>query len=199
MVFAGAITFNDAVWFCLSGKAFFVGLILMAAGLLPAIYFQKKAGVTSFVMLFGIGLLLLWLSSTPIHILWWFLWLVGLICFVLVEFLAADKLAVRRNVVCSFILLTCLIPAALEYRYRQLPVISPDSVAKIYVIGDSVSSGLGGPAEQTWAGILSQKIHRPVVNLAVAGATAESALKKQVPAVNEKTVWSLSKLAATTS
>ena len=68
MVFAGAITFNDAVWFCLSGKAFFVGLVLMATALLPAIYFQKKAGVTCFVMLFGIGMLLLWLSSTPVQI-----------------------------------------------------------------------------------------------------------------------------------
>lgn len=186
MVFAGAITFNDAVWFCLSGKAFFAGLILMVLGLLPVVSFRKKAGLTCSVMLFGIGMLLLWLSSTPVHILWWFLWVAGLVCFISVEFLAADKLAVGRNVVRSFILLACLIPAVLEYRYRQLPVISLDSVTTIYVIGDSVSSGLGGPAEQTWAGILSQEFHRPVVNLAVAGATAVSALKKQVPAVNGK-------------
>ncbi len=186
MTFAGAITFNDAVWFCLSGKAFFAGLVLMAAGLLPAICFQKKVGLICSVMLFGIGLLLLWLSSTPVHILWWCLWGVGLVCFVSVESLAADKLAVRRNVVRGFILLACIVPAALEYRYRQLPVISLDGVTMIYVVGDSVSSGLGGSAEQTWAEILSQELHRPVVNLAVAGATAESALKKQVPAVNEK-------------
>lgn len=186
MVFAGAITFNDAVWFCLSGKAFFVGLVLMATGLLPAIYFQKKVGLTCSVMLFGIGLLLLWLSSTPVHILWWFLWAAGLTCLMFAEFLAADKSAVRRNLLRGFILLTCLIPAVLEYRYRRPPAINLDGVTTIYVIGDSVSSGLGGPTEQTWAGILSQKIHLPVINLAVAGATAESALKKQVPAVNEK-------------
>lgn len=186
MVFAGAITFNEAVWFCLSGKAFFAGLILIVLSLMPVVYFRKKAGLACTVMLFGIGMLLLWLSSTPVHILWWFLWAAGLVCFVSVEALAADKLAVRRNLLRSFILLTCLIPAVLEFRYRRPPVISLVDVNAIYVIGDSVSSGLGGPTEQTWAGILSQKIHCPVVNLAVAGATAESALKKQVPAVNEK-------------
>jgi lysophospholipase L1-like esterase len=48
----------------------------------------------------------------------------------------------------------------------------------LYVIGDSVSAGIGGPHEQTWPALLAENYGIEVVNLAQSGATAASACRQ---------------------
>jgi lysophospholipase L1-like esterase len=78
-----------------------------------------------------------------------------------------------------------LLPIINESRYWIRPEFSLNNINRIYVIGDSVSSGLGGPDENTWPMILSDKLNVPVINLAIAGATAQSAMKRQAVWVKE--------------
>jgi lysophospholipase L1-like esterase len=60
----------------------------------------------------------------------------------------------------------------------------PSNYQTIYVIGDSISAGIGGKAEKPWPLRLSETTGIDVINLAQAGATVHSALMKQVPRVN---------------
>ena len=47
------------------------------------------------------------------------------------------------------------------------------------MIGDSISAGIGNRDEQTWPKILRQKYKIEVIDVSVAGATVNSALKHQ--------------------
>lgn len=180
---AGAITFNDAVWFCASGKAFYVGVIFLLTGAIIAVFLKKHSVLYSLGILI-LGLVLIGLSATPISPAWWLLWFLGFSILYLNKFIAHH---VQKNLVSVpiIVLSACFVPIILEMQYWPVPSIELNNIQTIYVIGDSVSSGLGSPDEQTWPKILADKLQLPVVNLAVAGATAESALKKQIPQVQE--------------
>jgi acyl-CoA thioesterase-1 len=66
----------------------------------------------------------------------------------------------------------------LEIPFHTSPSISIDDVDCIYVIGDSVSVGMGKEGEQAWPVLLEQQLGIKTINLAKAGATVESALKQ---------------------
>jgi lysophospholipase L1-like esterase len=72
--------------------------------------------------------------------------------------------------------------------FRFIQLISypplPSNYQTIYVIGDSVSAGIGGKTEKPWPLRISETTGIDVINLAQAGATVHSALMKQVPQVN---------------
>ncbi len=172
-------------WFCASGKAFFAGIFLLIGCILLVICFKKTLAFLSSILLAIFGAVLILLSSTPISSAWWWLWILGFSLLYLTEFLANNIHGKTFWAVRISLILLCLLPGLLEGRYWFSPVISLNNTDTIYVIGDSVSSGIGGPNENTWPEILSGKLNLPVVNLAVAGATAESALKKQLPLINE--------------
>ena len=70
--------------------------------------------------------------------------------------------------------LISLILCLAELPYHQAPIIMLSTNKSIYVIGDSISAGLG--KEKTWPSILVDVAHLKVTNLAVPGATVESAL-----------------------
>jgi lysophospholipase L1-like esterase len=182
---AGAITFNNAVWFCASGKAFFFGIALLIISLFVVIYSKKKTGFLSSIIFTLLGLVLIWLSSTPLSRFWWGLWISGFGFLYIIESPANNLHNKTLWAIRFSLILLCLLPGLLECRYWFAPVISLNNTHPIYVIGDSVSSGIGGPDENTWPKILSGKLCTPVVNLAIAGATADSALKRQVPRAEE--------------
>lgn len=178
----GAITFNDAVWFCASGKAFYVGIVLLLTGTMVAIYLKKHSVLLSTGIVI-LGLVLIGLSAAPISLAWWFLWFLGFTFLYCDIFIARYR---RKYFICVqlLVLSACLTPAIIELQYWPVPSIALNNTYTICVIGDSVSSGIGGPNEITWPKILSDKLQTPLVNLALAGATAESALKKQLPLIN---------------
>jgi acyl-CoA thioesterase I len=76
--------------------------------------------------------------------------------------------------------ITAALLAAEWPRYRS-PVLRIPPSTPIVVIGDSISSGVGS-GERTWPMVLSDRLARPVVNLARPGATAQSA-RDQVRAI----------------
>ncbi len=61
-----------------------------------------------------------------------------------------------------------------EWPYRREPeiVVGPDTT--IYVVGDSISAGMGGK-ERNWPDVLADSTGLEIVNLARPGATVESA------------------------
>ncbi len=70
-----------------------------------------------------------------------------------------------------------------SFSYRIALPTFPEDVQSICIVGDSISEGIGGPSERTWPKVLSENTGIDVLNLAVSGATVNSALHKQIPKV----------------
>lgn len=185
MKLLGAITFNDAIWFCASGKAFFLAIFILAISQLFALWFGNKAGLFISFLFALIGAVLLWLSSTPFWDFWGWSWLTIFVGVSVASHILKDASYRMRFLIQILAVVFLLLPIINESRYWVSPELSLNNIGRIYVIGDSVSSGLGGPDEETWPKILSDRLKIPVVNLAIAGATAQSAMKKQVVQIQE--------------
>jgi len=69
-----------------------------------------------------------------------------------------------------------------EGTYRVLPRINVAPGERIYVIGDSISAGIGGRDEVTWPAVLARTTHLNIVNLAQPGATLATA-RRQVAGI----------------
>jgi len=179
MLQMGNISFDAILWFCASGKAFFPAVfLLVATGAL--FYFLKQKAIKRVILVFQImALLTLFLSSTPLHPIFYGFWLM--------TFMACQIRSVRNHQYKSLTL--CLFVAVstaallLELPWHISNQISVSGVRQMYVVGDSVSAGMGGKDETTWPVLLSEELNIPVTNLSMAGATVKSALRRQIPKV----------------
>ena len=62
--------------------------------------------------------------------------------------------------------------------YYIKPPLPDEKFEAIYVVGDSVSAGIGGRNEKTWPEIISDEFDVNIINLAVPGATVASAISQ---------------------
>jgi acyl-CoA thioesterase-1 len=176
MIPISGISVDSAIWFCASGKSFFLGAALM---IITAVIFKAckhKLFLALVWFLFIVSILAVVLSSTPLPAIIYTLWITAFIIYLLTR---------KKFPVLAVLLLTTV---SITVLFIELPWHFPDKIAmdkveQIYVIGDSISAGMGNAEERTWTVRLSEELEIPVVNLAVAGATASSALRKQVPEV----------------
>lgn len=181
----GVITFNDAVWFCASGKAFFPALLLLLISQILALWIRAKAGRYLSILSLLTGVVLFWLSSTPFFDFWGWLWFILWSVLFIISHIFREASFKMRLLIQIAAVVPCLFALSREARYWVGPVLSLNKMSRIYVIGDSVSSGIGAPNEDTWPKILSDRLKIPVINLAIAGATAQSAMKRQLVQIKE--------------
>jgi len=66
----------------------------------------------------------------------------------------------------------------MELPFQKRPATPKGQFARLYVVGDSVSGGIGAAGEQTWPLLLGKQHGVDVVNLAKSGATVATALKQ---------------------
>jgi lysophospholipase L1-like esterase len=166
------------VWFCAAGKSFFVGTALLTfAVLFPGL--RKKTWSTLIKYFFTIaGIFLIALSATPL--VWWFYaaWIVAVFVFFMLGSLRTSlalkwvRLS-RVSVVCF-----CVIALVMELPYHLRPQMPKGNFETLYVVGDSISAGVGGEDERTWPKILNQKYGIEVIDLSVPGATVASAIQQ---------------------
>ncbi len=175
----------------LSGGAFLSGMLLAAAGGVVSALAHKWRGRAVGGGLGAVGWTLAGLSAVPMAAwAWWGLTL--LVC----AWLVAQSLPLRiergsARMLGLGLACCCLVAAAKEFSYRRLPKLSSGDGGAVYVIGDSLSAGTGGEGEgRPWPELLAERSGMRVVNLAVAGATLESALKQveKVPGRNATVV-----------
>ncbi|MHC5164813.1 MAG: SGNH/GDSL hydrolase family protein, partial [Planctomycetota bacterium] len=164
----GNISFDSILWFCACGYSFFLGLLILVITLL--IPSEKKWAKYPLYLLRTLGLLFVVLSTTPLHP---FLYASGLILLIAC-FIRRKKQTILKVLFTAFALLITFA----ELPFHISPSISTDNINCIYVIGDSVSAGMGNKNEETWPTLLEKLTGIKTVNLARAGATTESALKQ---------------------
>ncbi len=155
---------NPLLTYLISGESFYPGLILLAAGF-ASMSFQKWRRWSDAAVV--AGLLILALSS------------VSLPYFISEALLFAALIAwvlLRRKTKYGWILLIfplILLGAELPWRLRSKPIQVP---GRLWVIGDSISAGIGFAGEKTWSDLGTGEFPGWIVNRSVGGGTAQSAL-----------------------
>jgi acyl-CoA thioesterase-1 len=152
-----------------SGQAFFLGSALVLAGLLVS----AVSGRGSLMVLRNLGVIvggiLVAVSATPLPY-----WLYGVVGCVSCIWLVLEWLRkkVPRRLLLSFrlaALVSWLLAVGMELPYHVTPSLTPLSVPALFVIGDSVTAGMG------------ERTH----DFSQMGATVTSAARKQAPLLGD--------------
>lgn len=169
---------SQLVFHFISGNSFFSGMLLVCLFSLLRLIWLQDAAQRGFRILTVIGASFILASGTPFPLWGYGLWFGVFIVTQLVlgksEPLSrklAQKLCV--GVLALFSLGIC----AYEWPYRQFPQLEMPPEKTIYVVGDSVSSGLD-EGEQPWPAVLERNTGLRIKNLARSGATVTTALSQ---------------------
>jgi acyl-CoA thioesterase I len=162
-------------YFFAGGTAYFVGAILIAlTTFVPRRNSARwRAVLISTIAFSGMGLALL--SATPAPVWLYVVWF-GTTTMWLVSRLKAIRTTRRVDLALrTAVMLLSAAAIAGEGRYARNPRPTGARYERVYVIGDSISAGIGLPGETGWPRLLAAKCGASVENLAVAGATVHSA------------------------
>ena len=172
------------------GTAFLAATAVIAVGVmvLPLKQFPRPIRFFSGVIVvvaFGIA----FLSATPMPGLLYAVWLAVVLASVLCGSLG--RRAAKGSSASLFLsivaALVTVVVGASELLHRRAPTIRVSAGQPIYVVGDSISAGIGSN-ESPWPVLLSELSGIQVINLARAGATVESAQKQVAGLTNRPAV-----------
>jgi acyl-CoA thioesterase I len=167
------------VWFCAAGKAFFpgVGLLILAA----VIPLPKRGNWLNLIryVFIVLGIVLIFLSATPLNVWFYVVWAISLLIFLFTAIWPIRNFK-RTKISSAVFLFVCILVLIAELPFHINPCIPRNKTGKLYLIGDSVSAGIGGKGEATWPVIFSRKYGIEVYNLSVAGATVGSILPQTI-------------------
>ena len=164
------------LYYFLDGTVFYAGILLVLTGGLGLACMPGRAARFILSSLIILGLILAVISATPLP-LWLYLIWSGYILTALM-LLNRTKTAKRSKAIISIVAGT--ITAALglyEISFARIPNVIIEKEQTIYVLGDSVSAGMGN-IEQCWPSIFAEITDTRVVNLAQAGAKVDEAIKQ---------------------
>ncbi len=178
--FFGA-TFVEASWrgilyFFGSGSAFFLGAVLVVAGLTGRMRTTGKSRDRLCICSVGIGFIFVAASAAPLPYTWYAI--AGVLAFAL---LATEKSErpwwrQRRPWVRGLTLGAWVLTIANELQFQFVPTVHSTG-GEVFVIGDSITAGLRDKIVP-WPELLARKRELKVVNLAQAGATTAVAMSQ---------------------
>jgi len=161
------------VYFLVSGLAFFVGAGLGLVGVGGNALCGNKF-VRRWVRLATVGCAaMVALSTTPLPIWFYGIWLSVWLAWLIAEGPAAAQAARAVVPLRVVTILLCLGAVAVELPHHLTPEPTPGHFERLYVVGDSISAGLGGE-KHPWPAVLADDHGVAVTNLAKSGATVET-------------------------
>lgn len=170
--------FRPVIWFFAAGDSFFSGIgLLIISILLSAI--SKKIWHKLLIYFTSIlSFFLIFMAVMLVPKLYYFIWIIltasWLILFAFKE--KTPKYYFKSSaIVC---LCSTLIILAIGLSLFLKPDMPKERFDKLYIIGDSVSAGIGGAKEETWPKIFIDKYGANVADLSVAGATVTTAIRQ---------------------
>jgi acyl-CoA thioesterase-1 len=156
------------------GSAFFMGLLLTLWAEWMLVLVKNRMGRPILNVLAIVGIILVVISATPLPLWAYFIWIVSAIAvIVLVNRTASSKQS--KVMGCTVLLVTTVGLCISELPNCQRPELMVPEGATVYVLGDSISAGMG-TRERCWPTVLEDMTRLRVVNLAQPGATVESAI-----------------------
>ena len=152
-----------------SGTAFFSGAGLIAFGVVLAVLAGNRWMLAGADIVAVCGVLLVFLSSTPIAP--WFFWTWMLATGVALV-LAHTNVLLNKHMTAGATVLLCRAAAVIvEAPHHFTPGAPTVAVSRLYVVGDSISSGVGRENGPTWVRLIDEQQGVEVVDLSRPGAT----------------------------
>jgi acyl-CoA thioesterase-1 len=165
------------LWFFAAGSLFFPGVgLLILALILPKPGRSGRNTLSNLLLLAAMSLIIL--SATPLPSWFYLAWIVLVLCDIFVARIKSPSLTMIKMVIPVTAIGFCAVAVVIETPFHFSPNIPKDKYKHLYVIGDSVSAGIGVENEQTWPEILRNEYEIDVIDLSAAGATVTSALKQ---------------------
>ncbi|OGV39793.1 MAG: hypothetical protein A2X48_24145 [Lentisphaerae bacterium GWF2_49_21] len=168
-----------------SGWSFYSGIGLILFSVLLS-FFDKNLLVK---IIFRVGLLVgligIFTASIPLP----FLPSIILVAiFFLLVLVHLENDTVKKAVILLKVVLAmlCVTAALVEGTHWIVPRIPAGNFDKLYVVGDSISAGIGFQGEKRWTDVIQQKYGIKTVNLAVGGAVFSTALSSADGIKDEK-------------
>ncbi len=162
-----------------SGDAFYSAMLIVLLSALATILVNswKIRIIAAPVMILGCCLLIA--TSVPmypaVYYIWWIsatVWFVALWLPIWME----KNLVRYAGIVLSVV---CLLAMALELPFRVMPDISPLPLGPVYVLGDSLSAGVGSEdVEKLWPEIFAESTGVKVCNFSKPGAQIKDAISR---------------------
>ncbi|MBN2024269.1 MAG: hypothetical protein JW809_15910 [Pirellulales bacterium] len=175
------------------GTTFFAGLAMVVAAEAALLVVRGRVARSAVTVAAIIGMVLVVISATPLPLWAYAVWIVSAVAGIvvlprtpvgcvlartnrLVILVRASTHPTWLRAACLAMLVACSAGlAAAEWPYYLCPTVVVPEGATVYVLGDSISAGMGAPG-RCWPEALGEIAPVKVVNLAQPGATAASAL-----------------------
>jgi acyl-CoA thioesterase-1 len=168
---------NALVYHIASGQAFFSGAALIQLAALSAFYPGGRWPDLCRTVSACAGLILVAVSASPLPA--WFYLAAGLVTLAW----TSGERSIKATSRCTSVWLRVAVLGiwwlgiALELPFHRAPTVPPMGDPEVFVVGDSLSAGMGGEAE-SWPKLLSRQ-HRVVVHdLSLPGANVATALRQ---------------------
>ena len=165
---------NPIVLSFVDGTTFFIGLIVVLVAELLLFCIHRGCIRSVLPMLILLGMILVVASATPLPIWAYIIWFVPV-----VTILVLNKRVMLSNpllfiAVCFLCVATSGLILA-EAPYHYLPQVIVPKGRTVYVLGDSISAGMG-TKHRCWPTVFSEITSLKTVNLSQPGATIEGAI-----------------------
>jgi acyl-CoA thioesterase-1 len=166
--------------FFAGGEGFLIGWSLLAAALLVSCLRRRWWVALIRVFLVLLAAAAIFLSATPLPAGLYWIWILTVLTWLIGEHLPPLRESFRKRAR-LIAALVCLAAGLAELPYAVVPGVS-GHYSRLYVIGDSITAGLGRPGVTTWPSLLRQREHVEIVDLSRAGATVDM-IVRQMPEV----------------
>jgi len=156
------------------GTTFFVGLALVFIAEALLFRFRNRVARPILTVVGIVGIILVIISATPLPIWAYAVWTIPAVAgIVLVNRSAPPR---RLCLICGAVLSASTLALCLaETPFHRRPELRVPKQATVYVLGDSISAGMG-TKHLCWPAVLDEMTSLRVGNLAQPGATVESAI-----------------------
>jgi acyl-CoA thioesterase-1 len=179
--------FRTVIWFFAAGDSFFWGVGLLIVSILLSVVSQKIWHKLLVYFTAIVSLVFIFMAVMLIPRIYYLIWILSTLVWLLL--FAFRKKAQTHYFGLSAVLALCitLMILVIGFSLYVKPDMPKERFDKLYIIGDSVSAGVGGKKEQTWPKIFINEYGANVVDLSVAGAKVASAIRqaKQVTEPNK--------------
>lgn len=158
-----------------SGEALLSGvlMVLVGAGVASLARHRVARCVAYVLVIAGVLFMLLSATPTPVWMLSVWLALTGLwLVLELARWRKVPRLLIIARIAAA---LSAAAIAVLELPLLRLPKLPLVPHERLFVIGDSISAGIGGDQARAWPALLASRTGLDVVNLAQPGATLSTA------------------------
>lgn len=167
---------NWVIYLFGSGAAFFLGggFLLAAVGIRA---YARRAWLGGLATVFTIlGMVLITLSATPLPYAGYLAGAAVLVAWLYAEESKRESWQRRRGWLRGAVVFFCLLGALMEVPYLVSPSLRVTGSPILYIIGDSVTAGLGERDAERWPGLLAQANAVAVRDFSRMGATVATAL-----------------------